>query len=373
MKAVLLFFVSVVIAADALPLSHATAFSETAKKRVGGSGLQRQDPLVEEPKSHKNRLSDAELQGISTIACLKAKQEDPSVVCVYSANGTLREKPPPAPRGFEKETLGVGSYPSYRDGRCNANGEFFCDPEKLMPYGSRMRFLEELQYFREQTQVRCGRLDSRLDPSRKDHTIYHPFNLAVVVADAWPPNDVDPASLQKFGLVIMSEWGLMPIYNGVDSGHTVNEYDTWDEYTMNCPNSAVLIILPRYRVAHVAAPSCEFVCSQRGGPEVANAVVRALDRGGDDTLALAAEEGLVEMRRILRETTPLSLDKQDSAYLRRVKLEKWEGRIMKSDAAWNAMQRIVLAFLVAMSLLGLFAFAFFNLMPEPRKGSMRRG
>jgi hypothetical protein len=369
MKALLL-FASAVIAAEALlPLPHSHSKS---LGKDGLAALQQEGPRGGEPRLHP--LNDEELRGIYTINCLKAKQQNPRVVCGagIATNGSLRDASPPPTRGYEHGSLGVGSYPNFRDARCNSNGEYFCDPEGLMPWGSRQKFMQDLQYFREQTNVRCGRLDSRLDPRHQDHTVTRPFNLAVVLADAWPPSDVDPVSLDRFGMILLSEWGLMPIYNGVDSGNSVNEVDSWDEYTMNCPNSAVLIILPRYRVAHVAAPSCEFLCSTRGGPEIATGVVMALDKGGEDYLTNAAEEGLLEVRRILRETTPQSLKKEDPAYLRRIRLQKWEGRIMKSDFAWNIMQRIVLVFLVALSLLALFAFAFFNLVPEPRKG-IRKG
>merc|ERR1719486_1262548 len=112
--------------------------------------------------------------------------------------------------------------------------------------------------------------------------------------------------MQYFGRVVMSEWGLSPIYNGVDAENAVDQSEmySWDDYQANCPTTAMLIILPDHHEAFLSAPSCEFICQSRGGPEVVAETLAALDKGG---VAAAINAGIAEVDRVLSQTLPLSL------------------------------------------------------------------
>mmetsp|Transcript_596 Transcript_596/g.991 ORF Transcript_596/g.991 Transcript_596/m.991 type:complete len:409 (+) Transcript_596:99-1325(+) len=252
----------------------------------------------EQTVRHKG-LTKKQLANIRSIKCLKEKQQDPTHHCEY--NGELEEW-----HKNSQYTLSIGSFPkNYEDRRCNSHGEFLCDPDDVLEDASAIKVSEKLHNFRDDTAVKCANNVDPTDPYAAEHSTRN-FNLAVVIADEWPDQETDASSLQKFGLVVMGQWGLMPMYNGVDTENSVDNHYTWNEYYKNCPNAAALIFLPRLNKVFLSSPSCEFICSSRGGPEVKAVAEEALQREG---LAAAIGAGIDEVGRVLRETTPLSLQR----------------------------------------------------------------
>lgn len=315
-------------------------------------------------------LTNSQLRGINTIHCLQAKQKHPKVDCG-------KEETNPAP------ILGIGTYPSsWRDPKCRSYDEFYCDPTGLLdppgaaPYPTNMS--ERLRSFRTSTLVSCQALEQRrkdpetgdrpavskieggsLLPPPRDH---RPFNLAVALADQWPRTELDPDSLQKFGQVLMGQWGLQSIYNGVDAENSVDPVWKWSEYYENCPNAAVLIILPRYEQVFLSSPSCEFICESRGGPEVVAVTQRALREAG---LSAAIFAGIEAVERVLSEAKPLSLQK--SAPVR----PSWRTDVseyyLRQDQAWVFLLRFLMVMLICAFILTVFFAVYFNFVAPYRE------
>lgn len=308
------------------------------------SSLPLQRPLAQtQPKDDGHILPDPLLDSIYSIECLKVKQRDPKAIC-----GSHRHKTPDGP-------LDVGNWPHWQSGICHSGGEYFCDPGNVVKGKARKQVLKELQLVREEQQVTCGQMDSAMKGF--DATTTRPFNLGVLVIDEWPSQEADEATLDKLGLVVMGRWGLYSMYNGVDAFNNVNEYYSWNKYRMNCPNTAMLILLPRYRQAVLSAPSCEFICRERGGPEVAGAMLMALDSNGPEAAILA---GVEEVKRVLRETTPLSTEPSNRAYVRRFRRGSWQERFFSRESTWAAAQRGIFAVAMILIIVGLIAFVYYN-------------
>jgi len=261
------------------------------------------------PREGRQFLHKHQLAPITSIDCLQDKQRNPNRPC----RGPQDEK------SFH-DHFDIGHFPSWRDGICNSNFNYFCDSSHLFQPQERQVTLERLQLFNERTMVNCGEF-SPTDDHHSNHWYdktncvhfgrlglqqFRPFNLAIIVADEWPSSETDPNSIDYFGRVIMAQWGLMPIYNGVDHHDSVNENrnsangrHSTNAYSKNCPNAAVLFILPHSRQVYLSSPSCKFICESRGGPEVVAATLAGLDRGG---LEEAVKMGMNQVSKILQVT-----------------------------------------------------------------------
>jgi len=228
---------------------------------------------------------------------------------------------------------------------------------------------EVLRSFREQSSVPCGRLQSKLG---LDEAWQSSFNLGVAIAEDWPATEADPKTLQKFGSVLMARWGLMPVYNGVDAINGVDDDYTRPEFTASCPNAAMLILLPRYREAYVSAPSCEFICDDRGGPEVVSAMLEALDQGG---VAAAIEAGVREAARVLAKSSPASLEPTEAelARTRAAEHKAKDAAFWQSERTWVLLQRCVILLIVGLVACGLANFVTQSVAPAPQEKTLRRG
>jgi len=330
----------------------------------------RERPPEEEPQ--KYFLTKKQLAPIDSIDCLKQKELEPEKPC--DPNRRTMEGP-----------FNIGHYPNWKSAACRSNFEFFCDPDELLPDHSKdLTYVQNrLQDFRETNMVDCNQFQAVMDPDierrwyQKKSAVYQDrmgmqgyrnFNLAIVLADEWPSSEMDPRSMQYFGRIVMSEWGMTPIYNGVDAENSANQNEMYseDDYRKNCPNAAMLIILPRYHEAFLSSPSCEFICQSRGGPEVIAETLAGLDRGGVPE-AIAA--GVKEIERVLKETIPLSLKKVPVKLVNRDSVSL---SLQKSDATWVWCLRFIYALIIALAVFSVVAFVYYVLMPqkaEPRRAS----
>jgi len=322
-------------------------------RRAAGDGRRRE-----------TELPDAELDHIFSVSCLKAKQLDPSYPC----------------RGFEevseedlmsigkapvKYPLDLGNFPNWQESRCNSDGAFLCDPDSVLRPSERSMVARALGEFRDQTLVTCGRLEESLVHSDTVLSKRH-FNLAVVVLGTWPVAESDPASLQKLGQLVSTRWGLMPIYNGVDASNPTDEFLSRREYTANCPNAAVLIVMPELGAATFSTPSCEFICAERGGREVTAAVEFALKRGAP--LGEAIITGIQQVAAVLRVglASPATMAEAGLTRERRFERELRESheRFLHSDAYIVGVQRALFAVILASIAFALGAFLYHNCSPR---------
>eukprot|EP00401_Gymnodinium_catenatum_P000830 CAMPEP_0117532284 /NCGR_PEP_ID=MMETSP0784-20121206/39288_1 /TAXON_ID=39447 /ORGANISM="" /LENGTH=373 /DNA_ID=CAMNT_0005328671 /DNA_START=66 /DNA_END=1184 /DNA_ORIENTATION=- len=322
--------------------------AEGGVPRIAGSQLQ----LVTRSPG-RLRLQPKQLDTIYSVECLEFKQRHgANADCFGRQTNISADGGDHAPRISEAAPLlGIGTYPSWQDSRCRSDNEFFCDPEAIMSDSARQDVTRELQKMREQALVGCGQLDTRLGGT--DETHYRHFNLGVAIAGDWPSSEADPMTLQRFGMVLMARWGLMPWYNGVDLGNSVKEVSSWEQYTTNCPNFAMFILLPTYRKAFVSAPSCEFICKERGGPEIVDAALAALGDGGSEGVAAALKAAIDTTRNFLERTSPLSLERQEATGGRKAQLRTWTSAAWRSERLWTMGQRFVFAALALSFVFGL--------------------
>lgn len=212
-------------------------------------------------------MTNTELRNISAIACLEARQRNPGITC---RNESLLYRPVSGPT-FSGQ-LNAGNYPNYQDPVCNSDGEYFCDPSSILNMEERKGLVRELTKLRYNNPVTCGyRLNDPVDPRH-----YQPFYLGVAMATKWPAGESDPDSLQQLGQVIDADWNMGNKFVGPHIPY------------LRCPNTAILIFMPEIRRAFVSSASCEFICQDRGGPEVATAALLAMDKGGPVAAVRAA-------------------------------------------------------------------------------------
>jgi len=325
-----------------------------ALQQTGGAITKGRQPKDE---GHKF-LNKEELKPITSIHCLQEKQRHPNVHCV------------------DKEVtfegaIDMGNFPNWQQPVCHANGEFMCDPANLLKPKEQTATQVRLQGFKERNMINCGEFSAKQDSHSADWfqkdmphhggrlglEDHRPFNLAVVVADQWPSNEMDPKSIEYFGNVIMSQWGLMPIYNGVDTGNRVNQVYSDTIAKDNCPNTAVLFILPKYHEAFISSPSCEFLCASKGGPEVIAATLAGLDRGG---LQEAVLSGIDQIEKVLEVTKPLSMEKPWA----RQAVGSQTKELMKADATWVWIIRLGYIFTIGFAVMCIVAFVYFVLLPQ---------
>jgi len=224
-------------------------------------------------------LTQHELAGIESIACLQAKQLDPAANC-----SNLSVDKPHVP-------LNAGNYPTWKDPSCFGEGEFFCDPDHLLSYEERLNLTDQMKKLRVgpgAQQITCGP-QMQHDPIDKWH--YEPFYLGVAIAKDWPLHESDSQSLQSFGRILAGRWSMTSLWDGNPA------------FYARCPNEAMLIILPERRQAYLSSPSCMFICGEKGGPEVTTVTLLGMDsRGG---LAAGVSAGMTEVYKALAESTPM--------------------------------------------------------------------
>lgn len=275
-------------------------------------------PLNPLPKGHM--LTHTELKHIKDIRCLEAKQVDPAVKCSETAI---------AMDGAESIPLNAGNYPSWQEPRCQNNGERFCDPTAIFTKTERTQLATQMKKLRTGQHVTCG---PRLQHDPVDKWHYEPFYLGVVIAKDWPMHESDAQSLQSFGRILQGRWNMTSSWNGSPS------------FYARCPNEAMLIILPDKRQAHLSAPSCMFLCEDKGGSEVVKATLSALDSQG---LRAGVSAGMEEVYKVLAKTSPMRKSgehaAEGSAGAESSTRATWEQPI------WDWTQRIV--FVGALSLL----------------------
>lgn len=268
--------------AEAAPVAllhqSAAGSAQSLNVRAGKPLWDRGRPLNPEPEGHM--LTDTELRPIENIACLEAKQLDPTVNCSTFTPLIAQGAP-------RLSSLNAGNYPSWKDPRCHSNGEYFCDPDRLLSTHERSNLTALMKKLREGQHITCGP-QLQHDPVDKWH--YEPFHLGVAIAKDWPLHESDGQSLQSFGRMLAGRWNMTFAWDGNPP------------FYARCPNEAMLIILPDTRQAHLSSPSCMFVCEERGGPEVAMATVLGLDSHG---LAAGVSAGMSEVYKAIAESSPM--------------------------------------------------------------------
>lgn len=276
------------------------------------------------PQPHGHMLTDTELQPIENIACLEAKQHDPTVNCsdiLRLGSGPLEQRP-----------LNAGNYPMWKETRCNSNGEYFCDPDRLLSAKERKTLTDQMKKLREGHQITCGP-QLQHDPVDKWH--YEPFYLGVAIAKDWPQHESDAQSLQSFGRLLAGRWNMTFPWDGNPA------------FYARCPNEAMLIILPEKRQAHLSSPSCMFICQEKGGPEVAIAARLGLDSKG---LMAGVSAGMAEVYKAIAVSSPMHepgwepVEKTSGTWETWNKAPEASGKSHPSsmdESLWNWGQRIL--------------------------------
>lgn len=270
-------------------------------------------------------VPDQVLHSIDSVECLEAKMQDVSSNCV--SNRVAPSAKVPTDESYcsnrkSGELLSISTYPHFSEGCCHSGGEYFCDPDGVMSKEDQKSIQKDLNIFASIHPVQCPRLtpyryyqhndnyDQRYDRS---------FWLGVAVAQDLPPSESDPDSLQTMGLLLLSKWGLT-------------------QPLEVCSHAAMLIIVPGERVAHIATSSCEFICQERGGPEVVTAVLAALDQGGP---VAAVKAGIAETGRVVKKIDRLARRKRaKSAEV------SYEEQFARSERAWSFVQQVIFGLVI---------------------------
>mmetsp|Transcript_152349 Transcript_152349/g.265552 ORF Transcript_152349/g.265552 Transcript_152349/m.265552 type:complete len:402 (-) Transcript_152349:113-1318(-) len=216
-------------------------------------------------------LTPMELGRINTIDCLQMKQKNPFVNCSTDIGYDSNYEVSPA------------NYPSWKDPACRSNGEFFCDPNRLLDDEQRAKLTTLLGQLRKKSSVLCA----DRDPIDRWH--YQPFYLGVALAKDWPLSLSDTETLQFFGRMLAARWNMSFPWDGSPLPYS------------RCPNEGMLIILPEQKQVFLSTPNCEFLCATRGGPEVVTAVNYVLK---SQDLGKAVKSGIETIYKILNGTTP---------------------------------------------------------------------
>jgi len=338
--------------------------------------VQKPQVLQERPQHY---LNNEELEKIYSVECLRRRQKDPTVVCtgqrsVASAEPAHvrehRQRQERLARGRaaghivpEGEPLGIAVYPSWRKTRCWSGGELLCDPEGILGMGKdKQDILLALHEFHEQVYVQCRKKGAMYDERYpgKVLTEEQRFSFGVAIASHFP-DMTDPQTLQTFGLVVMSRWGMLPTYNGASSSSTVSVKNA-PLHDEGCPNSALLILLPDTGEVFLSSPSCELLCSDRGGPEITAAAEAALQAQGP---VAAIKAGLEQVRRALKVARPLSLEPTSHSVERQQHHQFLDGyeKVWESDLVMILSARTIVFVICALTAVGAAAFASYNLYP----------
>jgi hypothetical protein len=346
-------------------------------ERVAIGNLTHTDSIGETHRFNEQKMQPAPIHydavnELTSVRCLKLKQTFGADTPCDSVFTTAAPDP-----GLGPIHLNIGTYPDFRDKECHSSGEYFCDPENLLgKYAPEIAI--EMQHQREYTEVTCGKVEANLTDN--DAVIHsRNFYVGVAIANEWPANLMDGDSLQRLGRVLFARWNLLPVYNGVDVGlgDLNDQVMSNNQYMSNCPNAAMLIILPKYRVAFVASPSCEFICMDRGGPEVVRVVLEAMGDGDSEgnirpeDLAKAIKVGLDTVRRIIDGIPALSTQMMDGDKMTAAEMYKWERKVVKSESFMTVIQRVLLVAIVVGLLCVIGSAVAFQIMPSEGKGLRR--
>merc|ERR1719326_1586712 len=129
-------------------------------------------------------------------------------------------------------------------------------------------------------------------------------------------------------------------------------HDGFMEQERGCPNTAVLMIFPRFREVFITSPSCEFLCTSKGGPEVVAATLAGLDRGGVEEAILAGIKGASSGQKVTFESR--------HGYQRINHAEN----LMKSDATWVWTMRLWYVLVLCLALVSIVAFVYYVVLPQ---------
>lgn len=326
-------------------------------------------------------LDDAELGKIYSVECLRRRQVDPTVICTGQRSAANAE---PAhirehrqrqerqgrqrstrllPGQEEGEPLGIATYPSWQEKRCRSGGELLCDPEGILGMGKdRQDILLALHEFQEQVYVQCRKKGALYDERYPGEVLTEEqrFSFGVAIASHFPEM-TDAQTLQSFGLVVMSRWGLLPIYNGASSSSS-QSLKNKPLHDQGCPNSALLILLPDTGEAFLSSASCELLCNDRGGPEITVATETALQREGP---VAAIKAGLEQVRRVLKITRPLSLQPNSESLAKQQahRFLMWNEKVWASDLVYVSTTRCIYGAILVLTGIGMAAFASYNFHP----------
>lgn len=274
-------------------------------------------------------LSGKELEGITSIECLERRQKDRTASCGEAAlpvHEVAREADGPP--------WHVSNYPHFTNPKCGSGGEFFCDPDQQLSTSERNNVTKALKEFRMAEYVKCPGAPGASAVNRN-------FNLGIALARDWSSLEADPDTLQLFGLATMSFWGMGGGEEAVRS---------------SCPAYGLIVVLGEPAHVLVAAPTCLFICKDRGGPEVSTTVLAMVD--AEKGLSKALEAGIDEASRVIR-----GLQQAPPEYVIPSRRQEDIGTAMvKDEATWYISQQImfVLVFFVAVGTLGvLFVGAMF--------------
>lgn len=252
-------------------------------------------------------LPKKELDTIYTIDCLKAKEENPLAKCTgpeqKQAIDTVYAPP-----------WSLGNYPTWSDPICNSGGEYFCDPDNSLSPEARANISIKLKQIRDSVVVDCKYGTGIQDQKKRT------FFLGVALAKDWPTAEADPASLQQFGLVTMAQWGM----EGLWMGPQVN--------FASCPSVALLVVLPKAPHVLLASPSCTFICKDKGGPLVQNAVLQKINNDGSG-LQQAIESGISAVSGFVQNKDLQSVPKPKAVW----------GETLSEDASFTLWQQWILA------------------------------
>lgn len=228
-------------------------------------------------------LTDSELKNTSSVPCLQLKQQNPAIRC----DGTSSYTRDGYPLDGKGSGFNIGSYPHWKDSKCHSHDDYFCDPDNLLDDKDRAALVDELRSLRNTTQVTCGQLQN----DTVDNRHFETFFLGVAIAGSSWQGGLDSDSLETFGRVLASQWQLNKIQTGPEMLYTT------------CPNVAMLLLFPGSRRAFVSSPSCEFICQDRGGPEVTSVTLTAFDAGG---IVAGIRAGMKEAHRVVTKTPEMS-------------------------------------------------------------------
>jgi len=277
-------------------------------------------------------LTQSELDNITSVGCLEAKQQDAAIVC--DENGEIRL----STNVFRGE-VSPANYPNYTDPACYASGDFLCDTRPLLTEKEHRDLESLMASLRSQVPVNCGILTR--DPTDTIHK--QPFYLGVALLDHWPLSALDPGSMDAFGQRVASQWNMAEKWVGET------------RHRSSCPNEAMLLIAPDHRQAYLSSVSCEFICAQRGGPEVVTATLVNLENVG---IASAIEAGIKQVYHILQEVAPqsevLNKEPQDASRASRE----------ATDTLFNIAQQALFVLMIA-ALAGSFVVGFLVLLLAP--------
>jgi hypothetical protein len=312
-------------------------------------------------------VPDQVLSKIQSVECLEDKMKAISSNCATPGQ-TPKKDITPTDESYCStrkggELLTISTYPHFSDPCCNSGGEYFCDPDDLLAKEDQQSIQKDLNIFGGTHPVQCptyytenyrpgqssvGSTKSSFHHNDNyDQRLDRTFWLGIALAKDLPPSESDPDSLQTMGLLLLDKWGL------------TQPLDV-------CAHSALLIIVPGERVAHIASASCEFICQERGGPEVVTAVLAALDTGG---VVAAVKAGILETGRVVKKLNRLAkrrlagpggFDGRQGMQL------GTEEEMVKSEKAWAFGQQAIFGLVIGSIFMTILASIVICCVPSLR-------